>query len=244
MASPDSTTQYTLMQNWNKHPKSSSISSWLRTVLLFLVFIITTIASFILGRHSAEITRATGYSHSSQVETDTSSEISFHEVPQTFIYNRTFAEGTHRTDQAWDALFPKQMGYFSHPQIAHGHRSTFSVYHYLHCLNGIRQGYWAVYDIAAQGTSSSQARGTHDHGKGDKGTKKILDIHNLPMMISPSHVRHCIDLLRQNLMCNADLTVEVKDDKAGGVHGFGTQHQCVDWDELGGWVGEWEHKRD
>ncbi|KAK4213822.1 hypothetical protein QBC37DRAFT_422416 [Rhypophila decipiens] len=232
------TAEYTLLQSWTKQPKSSSISSWLRTGLLLLVFTITTFVSFVLGRHSAEIT------NSSQVETDTNSEISFHNLPHTFVYNRTFSEGTHRTDQAWDALFPKQMGYFSHPQIAHGHRSTFSVYHYLHCLNGIRQGYWAVYDIATQETSTSQARGTHGHGKEDKGTKKILDIHNLPMMISPSHVRHCIDLLRQNLMCNADLTVEVKDDKAGGVHGFGTQHQCVDWEELGGWVGEWEHKRD
>lgn len=66
---------------------------------------------------------------------------------------------------------------------------------------------------------------------------------DLPMMISPPHIRHCIDLLRHNLMCNADLTVEVKDQKAGGVHGFGTQHQCIDWSELNHWTTQWESKK-
>ena len=54
---------------------------------------------------------------------------------------------------------------------------------------------------------------------------------DIPMMSSPPHVRHCIDLLRQSLMCNADRTIEIKDNK-GGVLGFGTTHQCVDWQEL------------
>ena len=59
---------------------------------------------------------------------------------------------------------------------------------------------------------------------------------DLPMDVSPMHVRHCIDLLRQSLMCQADTTVEVKDEKAGGVHGFGVEHQCRDWDELIEWT--------
>ena len=94
-------------------------------------------------------------------------------LPQTFIYNRTFAEGSKTANRAWDSLFPKQMGYFSHPEIA-PHLSTFSVYHTLHCLNGIRQGYWAIHGIATEADSS-----------------KKLNITDLPMMISPSHVRHC-----------------------------------------------------
>ncbi len=67
-----------------------------------------------------------------------------------------------------------------------------------------------------------------------------LDDSGLPMMISAPHVRHCIDLLRQALMCNPDLTVEVKDLVAGGVHGFGETHQCIDWAELKDWTSEWE----
>jgi hypothetical protein len=63
------------------------------------------------------------------------------------------------------------------------------------------------------------------------------------MMISPPHIRHCIDLLRQSLMCNPDLTVEVKNDSLGGVRGFGEQHQCIDWAELKYWTTRWEaHK--
>jgi len=56
------------------------------------------------------------------------------------------------------------------------------------------------------------------------------------MMSSPPHVRHCLDLLRQSLMCYPDTTVEKKDEEAGGVHGFGTMHNCKKWDELLEWT--------
>jgi hypothetical protein len=67
---------------------------------------------------------------------------------------------------------------------------------------------------------------------------KRLHEKDIPMMSSPSHVRHCIDLLRQSLMCNADRTIEVKDDK-GGVLGFGTTHKCVDWSKMIRKIEEW-----
>ena len=60
------------------------------------------------------------------------------------------------------------------------------------------------------------------------------------MEATPPHVRHCIDLLRQSLMCQPDLTVEVKDNAVGGVRGFGTQHICADWQELVDWTREWQ----
>ena len=62
----------------------------------------------------------------------------------------------------------------------------------------------------------------------------------LPFHASASHIRHCIDLLRHALMCQPDLTVEVKDEKLGGVTGFGTEHTCVDWKQLVDWTSEWE----
>lgn len=62
----------------------------------------------------------------------------------------------------------------------------------------------------------------------------------LPAMSSPPHIRHCIDLLRQALMCRPDLTVEVKDMGAGGVHGFGETHQCINWADLTSWTAQWE----
>lgn len=62
----------------------------------------------------------------------------------------------------------------------------------------------------------------------------------MPFMASPPHVRHCIDLLRQSLMCTPDVTVETKEEELGGVRGFGTEHVCRDWDELKTWMEKWE----
>jgi hypothetical protein len=64
--------------------------------------------------------------------------------------------------------------------------------------------------------------------------KRALQEHSL------GHIRHCIDLLRQSLMCNADLTVELKNEQLGGVTEFGIVHQCVDWPKLLEWMPSWE----
>lgn len=62
---------------------------------------------------------------------------------------------------------------------------------------------------------------------------------DFPMMSSPSHVRHCTDLLRQSLMCNSDRTLEERDD-SGGVSGFGTVHECYDYRALVAAVEKWQ----
>lgn len=59
-------------------------------------------------------------------------------------------------------------------------------------------------------------------------------------MASPPHFRHCIDLLRQSLMCQPDMTIETKNETIGGVTGFGTEHVCKDWDALVKWTSKWE----
>lgn len=41
-------------------------------------------------------------------------------------------------------------------------------------------------------------------------------------------------------MCLPDTTIEVKDEEAGGVKGFGTEHLCRDWDQLLRWTSKWE----
>ena len=64
--------------------------------------------------------------------------------------------------------------------------------------------------------------------------KRALPEHSL------GHIRHCIDLLRQSLMCNPDLTVELKDEELGGVTGFGTMHRCADWSGLLEWIAPYE----
>jgi hypothetical protein len=142
-------------------------------------------------------------------------------VSEVFLYNRTFGEPpSDRTNAAWASLFPKQGGFFKHPTIA-PHRSAFAVFHQLHCLDGIRQGYWAMHAAATAGGEP-------------------FDDKTLPLMISPPHIRHCIDLLRHVLMCRPDTTVEVRDEEIKGVTGFGTEHQCSNFDELLKWTSVWE----
>ncbi|KAF2788810.1 hypothetical protein K505DRAFT_314224 [Melanomma pulvis-pyrius CBS 109.77] len=142
-----------------------------------------------------------------------------------FVYNRTFGEPpSDLTNAAWEALFPKHGGFFVHPQLA-PRRSAFSVFHQMHCLDELRHGFYVLHDqvIAYSKMTSGQAE-----------EKRALPDHSL------GHIRHCIDLLRQSLMCNADLTVEQKDEELGGVTGFGTEHRCIDWQGLLEWMQPWE----
>jgi hypothetical protein len=54
--------------------------------------------------------------------------------PETFQYNRSFTERpSNLTDAAWHSLFPRQGGYFRHPEVAPS-RSALAVFHQLHCL--------------------------------------------------------------------------------------------------------------
>lgn len=59
-----------------------------------------------------------------------------------------------------------------------------------------------------------------------------------------AHVRHCLEYIRQSLICAADTTIEltVKAPEEGrvGVRGFGTQHVCRDFRQLVDWTSKWE----
>jgi hypothetical protein len=49
------------------------------------------------------------------------------------------------------------------------------------------------------------------------------------------HTPHCIEYLRQTLMCAADLTLERVEDSAvypPSVDGWGNAHQCKVWDDV------------
>jgi len=54
--------------------------------------------------------------------------------PHLFKYERLFGEKpSNDSNSAWDELFPKRGGFFSHPKIA-PQRSAYAVFHQLHCL--------------------------------------------------------------------------------------------------------------
>lgn len=110
-------------------------------------------------------------------------------------------------------------GFLTHPNLA-SERSTFAVFHQLHCLDGIRHAYWTLLDAATNGETIEESSAPHH--------------------VRPNHVKHCIELLRNTITCQPDLTLEVVNDKLGGVTGFGTVHECVDWNQLVSWTSEWE----
>ncbi|MCJ1329549.1 hypothetical protein MMC10_006229 [Thelotrema lepadinum] len=54
-----------------------------------------------------------------------------------------------------------------------------------------------------------------------------------------NHLFHCVDYLRQNIMCKADTTLEwntVADSEH--IDGYGIPHQCRNWQEVSGWMRE------
>lgn len=59
-------------------------------------------------------------------------------------------------------------------------------------------------------------------------------------MASRIHVDHCIDTLRQYIMCTADTTpifMELRPDLESGVHAdFGTFHKCRDFEAMTKWA--------
>ena len=63
-----------------------------------------------------------------------------------------------------------------------------------------------------------------------------LSLDELPDYSTPWHTRHCIDFLRQMLMCHADTTIEPVEPQLGGIVGFGIKHECKDWDYIYDWV--------
>ena len=51
-------------------------------------------------------------------------------------------------------------------------------------------------------------------------------------MTRPAHVRHCIDYLRQSLMCHADTNLEPIIEELGGATGFGSEHKCRNFEKI------------
>ena len=56
----------------------------------------------------------------------------------------------------------------------------------------------------------------------------------------PAHVRHCLDYLRQAIMCHADFNFEPVVPELGGARGFGVEHTCGNYKGVLDWVAEWE----
>ncbi|KAK6601868.1 hypothetical protein H4I96_07209, partial [Botrytis cinerea] len=142
-------------------------------------------------------------------------------VPVTFEYEFNFAEApSNLTNQRWDSFFPMNGGFFEHPHVGPNH-VVFAVFHQLHCLDGIHNAYWLV------------RNGSHSEGGHSKHAGYSAD----------THIRHCLECLRQSIMCAADTTIEPAEKASegkAGVRGFGSQHTCKDFHQLVEWTSRWE----
>ena len=59
-----------------------------------------------------------------------------------------------------------------------------------------------------------------------------------PLAHEPRHIFHCLDYLRQTIMCNADTTLEWRSEgDPAHIDGYGPTHQCRNWDEVRQWLG-------
>ena len=94
-----------------------------------------------------------------------------------------------------------------------GYLYDISVFHALHCLSSIR-GHLLLLETSF-------------------GRNNSNEIHRYLLDPQVGHVHHCFDYIRQNVMCNADLTLEWPRTESDGIRsafdGWGIPHQCKDW---------------
>lgn len=93
-----------------------------------------------------------------------------------------------------------------------GYLVTLDVFHELHCLNTLRKYIYR---------------------------ESYPDMHTEDAQIE--HVDHCIDLLRQVLMCHADISLHTygwRNDYRWPWPNFEIEHECRSWDTLMDWAKE------
>ena len=106
-----------------------------------------------------------------------------------------------------------------------GYVGILEVVHQLHCLDLIRQYTWLLmgnYD---------------DDDDGPPGALRSSAVGNR------MHVDHCIETLRQTLMCHADVTpllVRLDPESPTGTRAdFDAHHKCRDFERVMAYVDEW-----
>ncbi|RYC65612.1 hypothetical protein CHU98_g597 [Xylaria longipes] len=110
-----------------------------------------------------------------------------------------------------------------------GYVANLEVFHYLHCLNQIRQ------------FTYKEHYATHmaEWIEKDHGAMVDMNVTNPNNAHDRTHVDHCIDALRQQLMCSADvvpLLVQVDEgSKSGYKTDFNVNMKCRNYDKILEW---------
>ncbi|KAG1724443.1 uncharacterized protein EDB91DRAFT_1062841, partial [Suillus paluster] len=97
-----------------------------------------------------------------------------------------------------------------------GYMTSMESNHMVHCLNMLRKVTWG------------------DH-YGPSGN----DVHESPEYFR-IHLDHCIELLRQNILCHSDVVTISYDWERSGAFppSFNVRHQCKDFEKILDWVDE------
>ncbi|KAK4498486.1 hypothetical protein PRZ48_011144 [Zasmidium cellare] len=147
--------------------------------------------------------------------------------PVEFTPDERFSVSSMGDHNPWDELIPKGKGFVRVPKdktqglgethLLHNGDGEYclSVFHQLHCVAMLRN---ALNSMRSEGKIM-----THDAGDDDQD----------PLV----HVDHCIDYLRQAIMCSGDMTLEhytmLDNGTLGpGVNGYFVNHQCKNWDSI------------
>lgn len=115
------------------------------------------------------------------------------------------------------------------------------VFHNIHCLNNLRQAIWRDdYPFTLERLPDGRVNRTTNRAL---HLGKSLPIHFFPLLdggsILANLLDHCIDSLREALMCASDITpisFEVKGEDHHVAPKLSTTHICRDFDALKGWA--------
>ncbi|KAK7683575.1 hypothetical protein QCA50_013413 [Cerrena zonata] len=132
-------------------------------------------------------------------------------VTLTIEDSRHYALDSPDADAEYRSIYPgKHLGF-----IRLGPKRRFfglSMYHQIHCLDSLRNA----------------ILGRHGHG-GASHEKRDVE-----------HSHHCLNYLRQTIMCNADMTLEpeIREGSQDVGEGLAVTHVCKDWSKVHAFVEE------
>lgn len=122
-----------------------------------------------------------------------------------------------------------------------------SLFHQIHCLNELRLGYYS--NLNASNTSMNMNIPSDDTNSEassssssllSEGNSSILERRRPKHDHGENHMKHCFDYLRQAITCAADMSLEHLHESSGsifpGVDGWGSKHQCRDYNEVSEWA--------
>ncbi|KAL6801323.1 hypothetical protein GGI42DRAFT_326158 [Trichoderma sp. SZMC 28013] len=144
------------------------------------------------------------------------------------------------------AFMPERV--YDDPRTEQGHKAWMNLF-----PKG--KGYVSIKNIEAAGPVPDYVQDTSTDGTGRFSVAVFHQLHCLYLLQSDlfealeanitephSHTLHCLDYLRESILCTSDSTLEPfkpKFDSAAdrkGVDGYGTPHQCRDFGKLRNWA--------